>query len=198
MSRPTRLLAWVLSAAMLGAASPAPAFPVEFGFTGVVTAEDALFPVGTQISGSYFFESVPTSVSTLPGLARYRPVYSVSGSVGVVPFAFAPETPTSGFITVSDVSAGGGTDSYQFQLMGGTPGSFTLTLEDDDGVMLSNVDLPLAPPTLSFAERATFSIRFEEDESTSGDITSLFLIPEPSVGVLLALGVAGLIALRRG
>jgi hypothetical protein len=197
--REMRLFVFVLLVGSVsGFVSRAGAVPIEFGFTGVVTGGS--FVTGTPISGSYVFESTtPGTPPSGTAVGYLDAVLAFSVSVGSTTFTLGPEVgPATNEIDVyNNLATGGGTDIYLVLVPLLSGGGAALRLEADQGVpLLASSALPLTPPDLSLANAAVLEL-LDTGSDATGQITSLFLVPEPAAGALTALGIVGSVALSR-
>ena len=107
-------------------------------------------------------------------------------------------------VAVSDDAPGGGADGIRIDHFGasltGTLNGYALTqfdisIYDLDGTAFSSSMLQI-PTDLSQFELATVSMQFSGSAYVAGNITSIQLVPEPSLAALLGAGSLA-IALRR-
>jgi hypothetical protein len=179
-------------AASLLASLPAAAVPIEFGFTGFVTVVvDMPFGYGTPISGSYVFESTTPSPAS-DGIYEGA-VLSVSFTVGTTPVTIAGAIESSIDVNTLTIVP----YSVQVQCTTCAPeeiSSFGLSLWRA-GSPTGGGALPLTPPALDlFSGQLSARTR---DGVLFGELTSMFLVPEPSTGTLVAIGFAAAALYRR-
>jgi hypothetical protein len=182
---------------LLAGAVSAGAAPIEFGFTAVVFSNVGGIPAGTPIVGSYVFESTTPGQLPFPGQRLDYPgaISSLSFALGAAMFSASVGT---NVIVVDNGTLG---DGYEVTVSvnSGSLGSglFDLLLVDAHQAMLSSTTLPLVPPLLSDAELRAVVIRVDGGDQINADLTSLFVIAEPSSLRLVALGMLVASAMRR-
>ncbi|MHA7836815.1 MAG: PEP-CTERM sorting domain-containing protein, partial [bacterium] len=73
------------------------------------------------------------------------------------------------------------------------PWGLEITFRDLDGAALTSDSLPASIPALSEFEQARLALTFDDFATTvGGSISSITVVPEPSVSVLFGLGLARL------
>ena len=189
------------------------ASPITFAFQAVSQENYLGFEIapGTTASGTFTFESttppntngnpaiytnavtavsvelsgVGTATSTGPGTIIVGDPETIVGSdPGTADFYEVNNVPISGF-SVSGVFGA-------WNVIG-----FFLTLEDRSDTALSSDALPVSPPNpASYSDLHSISLNFESSQGSTAApdlvVTSLTLVPEPSMVVLGAIAVAGL------
>jgi hypothetical protein len=194
-------------AGLLLSSAPARADLITFQFEGIVTSVVELtgFNVGDPISGTYTFESTTSDLFladlTLGGYlgAVTDLSFVVSGYTG----SFGP-----GFNAINIGNPFGASgDIYQVNsgftgasVSGFDPEFFALDIRDSTGTALSSDLLPTTPPNLALFDTRVITLGFEDDEDSGfviAQLTSLTRVPVPPGLLLLASGLAGLVALRR-
>ncbi len=187
-----------------GLSNAASATTVTYLFTGVVdqSAHDGLgcfiAPVGTPFTATLAIELATPGSST--GLS-----WATAYDGAVVSASFSIESGsgmTGARVSMGDGVPGAG-DGIQIDSNGasftGTSGSYALTefqinIDDADGTVFSSQMLQI-PTDLSEFESARFFMRFLSP-SIQGHLTSIQLVPEPSLAALLGTGLL-VLALRR-
>lgn len=192
------------------------ALPVTFGFTAEVTGVQVngtgsvdVF-VGDTVTGFYRFESSTSDADPSATVGSYDgAVLGAWAQLGADLVVFAGGAPANN-VTASDDSlpiagdlyavtlADPALDGTSFATFNGSPiddAGFTITLDDlGGGALLASPDLPLTPPDPALAV-ATNSISIDGFTSAndgfrvSGTVLTLFLVPEPRLAMLLAIGI---------
>ena len=198
------------------AGGEAQAVPIDFKFKGEVTSTffDPVDPfagsigLGTPFVGFYTFESTTPDAIADPSVGSYSNFgapFGMSVNIGGVSFV------TGEFLNIGVANdIGPGVDQYTVLGQEGTPLvdpislSIEIFLEDPAGTASNSDALPLTPPELSsFARRDFFldGIRTVGNDifqfQIQGTLTALAL-PEPSTGLLLTIGLAGMGFMRPG
>ena len=189
------------------------AAPITFGYTVVVTDIDPLFAgplnslgvfVGGTITGSYTLESTTPGAGSSPSITYDFAVVDADAAIGGYGLTFDPTPGGDNFVTIIDNP--GGPDWYSVTMpvsdspQVGVPRlHLVLSLVDSDGDAFSTTAITLVPPDLSKFESNLFGLLEGGTGGLylEGTVTSLFLVPEPSSVLLLGVGVAAVIGLRR-
>jgi hypothetical protein len=182
-----------------GFAWPAYSMPVTFDFTvrveyvlpvgGVMHGVEA----GSLLIGSLTFESTtPALTTSAPGVAQYFLDGNLHVSGGSFVLAATPYLLTvENDFAQADALRVRDTDAHY---------DLSIDIVSADLGMLSSADLPLVPPDLSglsFPSRR-FIYADELGQGIFAHIeTMTFAAPEPAANVLIALGLAGVVLVRR-
>lgn len=202
------------------------AAPVTFGFTAEVTnvqlggTGSVDVSVGDTISGFYRFEStVPDTDSSLTVGSYDGAILEAGAQLGADLAAYSSGAPANNITAANDflpiagdlytvTLADTALDGASFATFNGSlvdDASFAITLDDlGVGTLLSSQDLPVLPPDPSLAAPGRNFIAIDGFTSPNdgfrviGTILTLSLVPEPSLGGLVLLGLAvGAAASRR-
>ena len=184
-----------LAAGLSGAAS---ATTVTYLFSGVVTNSGGPLPAGSPYTATFLIElSTPgTPHPVVPSATEYV------GAVVSASFSIGSGTGATGMNVIVFVIPGLGSEFHiDSGSLTGTDGSgnaltfVRFSLEDYDGTAFSSQVLQV-PVDVSQFETADFFMTFAGGGRLEGSITSIQLVPEPSLLALLGAGVLTL-ALRR-
>jgi hypothetical protein len=188
------------------------AVPIMVAFSGEidsVTDPGGVLPggigIGTSFSGTYVFESDAAGFEFVPDIVFYSANGSISVNVGGNLFSTSPDP--LGVVLLNDQpGAPGGIlgDGWVTDSSSGCncaePGLF---FGDTDGSKIADQNDYFVPTSLVGWDLHDFGL-FTKDpgtgqvtEQASGLITSLTIVPEPSMALLVGLGLAGLASRRR-
>jgi hypothetical protein len=195
-------IAFTLCLAVSTFTSESHATPIEVAFSGVIDSvidPDGFFGptlIGTPFSGTYVFDSVGTISILEPsiGTAVYEPNGSISAVVGGISFSTGPIS-----IALADNSSGDAWHSFFGMCNCIYP---AVLFSDSTGLKISDetdyfVNTSLVGWDLHYLRLLTTNpMTLQTTEYARGSITSLTIVPEPSIALLFGLGLAGL-ALRR-
>jgi hypothetical protein len=154
------------------------AAPITFGFTGTVTSIGPAFPQGggTQVTGTYRFESTSVDTVSSPDFGHYSPATSLS-----------IQMPDSDFEIVWPLPDGYmGSDSYlqlphyyEMNVVQYRVGWVQFMMFAEDGTFVSDA-LPLVPPDLASTSAVVF-VNFDWGgqfvRSFGARLDSLFIVP---------------------
>ena len=195
----------ILCGLLSGGLTVGTAAPATFTFVGEVSLVDTglspTFNAGQTLSGSYTFQPAPpTSYGNYNG--------AITGFSGILEsFSAVLNTTPPNFIAVrNDLPTG---DYYRVSVplssvpsvRGPTSLQFLMELIDPSAGMLTNTDLPTAPPSLNSFATKGWPLVFGDASGTaqiSGVLTSLPTVPLPTVVFLFGAGLIALVGLGAG
>ncbi len=189
-TRPIQLSLFV--AAVVSFAADTQAGPVTWVFEGeatlVVDHNNVLggtVDVGSPLLGQFTFDLTGERAGFYEGA-----ILSLSGTLGGVSFS-GPIGKANSISVYNDIPF----DSFGLDTginVASTTGFFQIGLFDSSGRVFSSNELPFAPPSINAidADGAVFAFgRSDETLGVNGELSSILLVPEPSAGVLLLIGV---------
>ena len=210
-----RMMAMVLLLAVW--AQAAQGYVIEIAFEGVVSQVSNDFPdewvgdvvEGATFTGTYWYDSDTVNSSVDPEWGEYwhySGFYGVSVTIGSLTFQTDPCNVGFEVFVVNDGLAGVD-DYYGFSSMNnlfpdGEEGDYFLswTLKDGSATAINDVTLPTLVPILSdWLSRNEFELTgpWGNLYGMRGYVTSVTLVPEPTLLSLLFLGVGTLLSRRR-
>jgi hypothetical protein len=182
--------------------SESQAVPIEVAFTGFINEVQDPAPfgivIGTPFSGTYVFDSVGTIAIGGPNPDQ-EGVYQPNGSISAVVGGFAFSTALLSIVLLDQPTRGDKWFTFNFGGQSFGPG---VIFGDTTGLRISDVTDYFVNTSLvgwdlhDFVLSTIDPITLQTTEHARGSITSLQIVPEPSIALLFGLGLAGL-ALRR-
>jgi hypothetical protein len=199
----SKLWSSVLAGVLVLFTIPANAGPIVFTYTGQVT-DDAINGCGGLVNcgvvtGSYTFDSAAQDLDPAPTTGLYAATNIAFSIDGVLFFSSA-----SGFINVANFSL---LDQYGLLATGTATNlsvaTLSILLADPTAAAFSSDALPLNASALALLLPGTFQLNAGDDtfqllgtiDRVSGGTSAP--VPEPSSGVLLALGISILFVASR-
>ena len=195
----------ILCGLLSGGLTVGTAAPVTISFVGEVSLVDTglspTFNAGQTLSGSYTFQPAPpTSYGNYNG--------TITGFSGILgSFSAVLNTTSPNFIAMrNDLPTG---DYYRLSVpltpipsvSGLKSLQFLRGLIDPSAGMLTNTDLPAAPPSLNSFATKGWPLVFGDASGTaqiSGVLTSLPAVPLPTAVILFGAGLIALVGLGAG
>ena len=182
--------------AVLLVCATANAYLIQIGVEGIVTGGAGLnIHVGDAITGYYTYESTTLDSDPEPtgGLyLNYGLPYGISLSIGGFTFQTNPNNVDIGIINEPGWDGYSVSSEYLLPLSNGTTVNVVYWhLNNDTGTALDSDLLPLTLPVLSKWNDNSLYINCGPRESDSvviGEITDVYLIPEPATILLILVG----------
>jgi hypothetical protein len=205
----------LVAALVLGCAASAPAEIVRIGLTAEITYVDPYsqwldenFKLGDIITGSYTYDTSAPDTNPSPNVGDYRynsPPFGVSLNCNGFTFETDPQN-VNFLLEVGDNHVYSSWDHYLIYSYSNRPLSndirislISWNLDDASGTALASDALPVVPPPLDkwdhdWGVRVYFGPK--GGSSISADVSSVYVIPEPSCILLFASGALSLLRRR--